>query len=118
MSVLNSKFIVTPKLEGVSSTGRLVWKGESPYFAKIENINKFNILKKGSSVKTGNNSPDFPENIMIGKVSDLKTTKGGSYFEIKVRLSTDFTNLRSVYIIKNWQKAELNSLNEQLSSGN
>ncbi len=119
MSVLNSKFVATPKLEGnTSSTGKLVWKGESPYFAQIELINKYNVVKKGSTIRTSNYSPDFPENILIGKVAEVKPDNGGSFLKIKVRLSTNFTNLRSVYIINNLQKTELESLESQLSNGN
>ncbi len=118
MSVLNSKFKVTPKLKGNTSIGRLVWKNNSPYYATIEGINKFNILKKGDIVQTSQYSSLFPENVMIGTVSEVKPAPGGSFLEVKVKLSTNFTNLRSVYIINNLQKEEIETIEDQIINGN
>jgi len=113
MSVLNSKFIVTPKLPNNSSVGKLVWKGNSPYFAYIEKINKFDPLKKGDVVQTNHTSTLFPENIMIGTIVEVKNAPGGTFLNIKVRLSSNFTNLRSVYITKNKQFNEIQQLEQQ-----
>ena len=118
MSVLNSKFKVTPKLKGNTSIGRLVWKNNSPYYATIEGINKFNILKKGDIVQTSQYSSLFPENVMIGTVSEVKPAPGGSFLEVKVKLSTNFTNLRRVYIINNLQKEEIETIEDQIINGN
>lgn len=118
MSVLNSKFKVTPKLKGNSSIGRLIWKNNSPYYANIEGINKFNVLKKGDIVQTSPYSSLFPENVMIGTIAEVTPATGGSFLNVKVKLSTNFTSLRSVYIINNLQKEEIETIEEQISSGN
>ncbi len=113
MSVLNSKFIVTPKLPNNSSVGKLVWKGNSPYYAYIEKINKFDPLKKGDKVQTNHTSTLFPENIMIGTIVEVKNAPGGTFLNVKVKLSSNFTNLRSVYITKNKQFNEIQQLEQQ-----
>ena len=118
MSVLNSKTNIVPKLPDNSSKGNLVWKGNSPYYVNIEGVNKFNILKKGDIIRTNPYSRDIPENVMIGKVTEVKNAPGGALQIVKVKLSTNFTNLRSVYIVKNLQKSELQLLQEQITSGN
>ncbi len=118
MSVLNSKLKVTPKLKGNSSIGRLVWKNNSPYYANIEGINKFNVLKKGDKVQTSQYSSLFPENVMIGTIAEVKSAPEGSFLIVKVKLSTNFTNLRSVYIINNLEKEEIESIEEQVQNGN
>jgi len=118
MSVLNSKFKVTPKLKGNTSIGRLVWKGNSPFHAYIEGINRFNIVKKGDIVVTSPYSSLFPENVMIGKVVDVKNAPGGTFLNVKLKLSTNFTNIRSVYIINNLQINEIEKLEQQLTLGN
>jgi len=118
MSVLNSKFKVTPKLKGNTSIGRLVWKGSSPFHAYIEGINRFNPVKKGDLVVTSPYSSLFPENVMIGKVVEVKNASGGTFLNVKVKLSTNFTNIRSVYIINNLQINEIEQLEQQLTIGN
>lgn len=118
MSVLNSKFKVTPKLKGNTSIGRVVWKGNSPYYVNIEGINKFNTIKKGDLVLTSPYSSLFPENVNIGKVTEVKNAPGGTFLNVRVKLSTNFTKLRSVYIINNLQVNEIQTLEQQLNLGN
>lgn len=116
MSVLNSKFKTTPKLAGNSSIGRVTWKGGSPFYINIEGINKYNSIKKGEKVKTSPYSTIFPENVMIGKVTEVKSSVSDAFFQIKVKLSTNFTMLRSVYIINNLQKNEIEELENSLKN--
>jgi rod shape-determining protein MreC len=118
MSVLNSKFNVPPKIPNNISPGKLVWNGESPYTTYMERINKFTVIKKGDLVKTSPYSTIFPENVMIGTITKVLNAPGGSYNRAEIKLSTNFTNLRSVYIIKNLQKAEIETLEQQIQSGN
>jgi rod shape-determining protein MreC len=117
MSVLNSKFSIIPKSTNNAYLGKLAWKGGSPYYVTIERINKFNVIKKGEIIRT-NSSKLFPENLIIGKVADIKSDPSGSYFDVKIKLATNFTNLRSVYIINNLQLDEIETLEQQIQSGN
>lgn len=117
MTILNSKFVATPKLPGNTSIGKLVWPGTSPYYANIDGINKFNTIKKGDLVKTSFTKL-YPENVMIGKIVDIKSSPNSAFYKVKIKLSTDFTKLKSVYIINNLQINEIQKLEEQLNSGN
>jgi len=118
MSVLNSKTVVSPKLPDNSSIGRLVWKGNSPYYAYVEGISKFTNLKKGDKILTSPYSKRYPENIMIGTVEEVRNAPSGAFLIIKVKLSTNFTNLRSVYMTDNLQKEEIETLEQQITIGN
>ena len=117
MSVLNSKFSIIPKSTNNAYLGKLAWKGGSPYYVTIERINKFNLIKKGDIIKTSS-SKIFPENLTIGKVVEVKTDPGNSYFNVKIKLATNFTNLRSVYIINNLQIEEIETLEQRIQGGN
>jgi rod shape-determining protein MreC len=55
---------------------------------------------------------------MIGTIAEVTPATGGSFLNVKVKLSTNFTSLRSVYIINNLQKEEIETIEEQISSGN
>jgi len=43
---------------------------------------------------------------MIGTVSDFEAKEGDNFYSITVKLSTDFSNLSSVYIVENVMKGE------------
>ena len=53
----------------------------------------------------------FQENIPIGKIKNISLKENSSYFIIDVELFEDFSSLRSVYIISNSNKSELDNLN-------
>ena len=43
----------------------------------------------------------FPANIMIGRISKINTVPNDAFYEINVRLSTDFSSLMYVYVVNN-----------------
>ncbi|MCK9481901.1 MAG: rod shape-determining protein MreC [Bacteroidia bacterium] len=111
MSVLNSKAIVSPKIKELNlSQGRLVWGNRSPYYAYLSGVNRYEKVKAGQLVVTSPYSKNFPENIPIGVVEEVKEIDG-SFLTAKVRLSTSFSQLREVYIVKDLFKEELEKFN-------
>jgi cell shape-determining protein MreC len=50
---------------------------------------------------------------MIGTIVEVKNAPGGTFLNVKVKLSSNFTNLRSVYITKNKQFNEIQQLEQQ-----
>ena len=53
---------------------------------------------------------DFPEGVMVGFVESLSSAQGSGFYNVKVRLATEFNKLDHVYIIDNHFKAEQDSL--------
>ena len=51
----------------------------------------------------------FPEGYHIGVISEFRL-KGGNYYEIQVKLSTDFRKLNYVQVIRNLARNEIDSL--------
>jgi rod shape-determining protein MreC len=78
-------------------------------------------VKIGDTVVTSGFSNIFPKGIMVGVVDDFKSIPELYFYVVHVKLSTDFKNLRYVYVVsdlKKIEKAELqesaeNSLNEK-----
>ncbi|MCO6495952.1 MAG: rod shape-determining protein MreC [Bacteroidetes bacterium] len=118
MSLLNSKAIISPKINELNlSQGKLVWGNRSPYYAYLLGINRYEKVKPGQLVVTSPYSKNFPENIAIGIVEDVQEIDG-SFLKAKVRLSTSFSQLREVYVVKDLFKEELNNINNQIESQN
>jgi rod shape-determining protein MreC len=105
ISFLNRNLQISAKIRKSGHFGPLEWTGTGHKKARLKDIpHNINIMV-GDSIVTSGYSAIFPENYMIGRISDF-SLKGVNYYEITVDLSTDFKNLRNVQIIKNIYKKE------------
>ena len=76
----------------------------------LYDIPKSANIKINDSVVSGGMSFIFQENIPIGKIKNINLKENSNYFIIDVELFEDFSSLRSVYIISNSNKSELDNL--------
>ena len=74
------------------------------------NLPNTHKLYKNDTIITSGLANDFPEGIMIGYIEGLSTVPGSGFYEVNVRLATDFNKLEYVYIVDNHFKAEQDSL--------
>jgi len=114
LSLLNRDFRVSAKIESNGYFGPLSWSGENPDFATLIDIPFHVHMSKGDTIVTSGFGGIFPEGYMIGTIADFKL-KGGNYYEISVKLSTDFRKLHYVQVIKNFAKTEIDSLENVVS---
>lgn len=112
-SVLNTNTLISPKIEENDYFGSLTWDGKDPNMAILREINIQAPVKVGQKVVTSNHSLIYPENIPIGTIAEVKTPAGANFYDIRVKLSTNFGNLRKVYVIKNLLKDEQDQLEEK-----
>lgn len=109
-SILNKKIKVSAKIKRTNYFGSLKWDADNYRFSTLYDIPDHISLYKGDKVITSGYSLIFPKNIMIGTVDDF--TKEGSFYKIKVKLSQDFNNLQSVYIVDFIHKQEIRELED------
>lgn len=107
-SILHSKQVVSAeilnkKLREAKTTALGIgkWDGTNPRYINLVNIDRFKPVSKGDSVVTSQQNPIFPPHIMIGKISDISNTSSEAFHNITVKLSTDFSSLIYVYVVKN-----------------
>lgn len=105
MSVLNIDFKVSARLKPTDYFGSLNWDGSNYMQAMLNEVPQHVSVSVGDTVETTGYSATFPEGIPIGTVSEFEK-RGGNFYMIKVRLSTDFKKLRYVNVIGNMQKSE------------
>lgn len=110
MSVLHTKSKISAKLKLGNYVGTLVWTGGSPQIAKLSDIPVHVKMKIGDTVTTSGYSMIFPEGVMVGRVQQFKSYEDNDFYDIDVKLSTDFNNIRFVYVINNLLKNELEEL--------
>lgn len=101
MSLLHKNTRISAMLKKNKSMGDVEWNGEDPHFVTMRKVSKSANVIVGDTVVTSTYSSNFPSNIMIGKVVQVKPDVSTSFNNVTVKTATDFFNIQYVYIIKN-----------------
>lgn len=107
MSVLNRKTHIDPKVDTFLYSGSVQWQGNSIHHVQLVDINRFAQVKVGQKVYTSAFSGHFPENVPIGTISEITLKEASNFYDIELKLSTNFTSLRTVYIVQNLFKQQI-----------
>lgn len=110
ISLLNPNLRLSCKVKGSDYFGSLIWDGKSPYYAILEEMPRHVKFEKGDTIVTSGYSAVFPEGITVGYIEEQLNSGGDNFFSLKIRLSTDFTQLSTVRVLKNNMKEELDKL--------
>jgi rod shape-determining protein MreC len=112
MSMLHKDMRISAKFKNNNYFGSLAWEGTDPTVAVLKDIAKHVVFKTGDTVVTTSYSAVFPENILIGTVASADIKPGENFYNIKIKLSTNFSNLTYVYVVDNVLKSEQRKLEE------
>ncbi|HEY0055643.1 MAG TPA: rod shape-determining protein MreC [Pedobacter sp.] len=114
-SLLHQDTRISARMTENQAFGSLVWGQENynPQIATLKDIPNHVEVKRGHHVVTSGYSSLFPAGIPIGRVLVSRKKNGEISSDIKVKLSTDFSTLAYVYIIKSSLAAEKQSLEAQ-----
>ncbi len=110
MSLLHRKNSVVALLKKGSGFGEVIWDGKDPRFVTLNNIPRTVKVAKGDTVITSPYSDIFPPGQVVGFVEEVSDDKATSSYNIKVRTGTDFFAVQHAFVVKNIQKAEMDSL--------
>ncbi|MCU0415625.1 MAG: rod shape-determining protein MreC [Cytophagaceae bacterium] len=116
ISILNAKWSISAKVLRMDADGIIKWEDDTdPLHVSFTDVAKHHKVKVGDTVVTsGYKQVLFPKGIPIGIVSEVKD-EGGSFWNIKVRLTTDFTAMDYVFITKNNLKVEQDSVEAEFT---
>lgn len=109
-SLLHSQTRISSTVSPELFPGNLIWKNDDPKFMTLEAIPKYLKVQYGDTIITNGFSTIFPSGIVIGFVEEVKPVPGSDSHEIKVKLINDVSGTNIVYVLKNKDKAELDSL--------
>lgn len=113
--VINPKTILSCKVKGSNTPGSLVWTGEDYRYVNLEGFPRFEKFEKGDTIITSGYSGIFPEGIIVGFIEDSKGQSDDNFLTLKVKLSTDFSSLKDVLVIKNNNRQEIIDLEKEIS---
>ncbi len=107
--VINTSLHISCKVKGSNHIGSLSWDGKDYRYANLEDLAKHIVVNAGDTIATSGYTTNFPEDMLVGVIEEVKTSPSDAYHKVRVRLATDFSSLSQVSIVKN------NTIEEQLS---
>lgn len=110
-TVLNKRWRVSAKIKNSNYFGSLVWGGLNYRITQLNEIPFHVDLAVGDTIVTSGYSSVFPEGIMIGQIEDFNIGSGDNFYEIDVRLSTNFMTLTYVEVVQDKDLSEIKNLN-------
>jgi len=116
ISILNTKWSVSARIKNTKADGIIQWDVKDPTIVKFTNVGRHHKIKVGDTIVTsGYKEALFPEGMLIGKIVKI-SDEGTAYWNIDVKLATDYTSMDYVFVIKNILKAEKDSLEAPFNS--
>ena len=116
---VNSRVSCTIRRRGYF--GVLRWYGQDGSVAYVEDIPRHARFKLGDWVETNGYSAIYPPGVPVGKIEQVYNSRDGLSYRVKVRLATDFSNLRNVCVLVDRQISErvhlLQSVQDSLKMG-
>jgi rod shape-determining protein MreC len=110
MSLLHKFSKVSAMLKNGNTSGDVEWDGNDPHFVTMRKVSKGAKVAIGDTVLTSTYSANFPSNIMVGTVAEIKPDPAASFYNLKVKTATNFFNLQYVYLVQNIRFTEQNEL--------
>ena len=93
-------------IRGRGYFGYLHWYGGDPSVAYVEDVPRHAKFKLREWMVTSGFSSIFPSGVQVGKIEQVYNSSDGLSYKLKVRLSTDFGNVRDVVVISDKSIAE------------
>jgi len=97
--VINVNSHISAKFAKNGYYAAVEWDGIDYRYAKLTDVASHLSVEKGDTIVTSGLSAVFPEDIPLAIVEDVELKKGETYYNIKVRLETDFRKLDYVQLI-------------------
>ncbi|MBQ4356051.1 MAG: rod shape-determining protein MreC [Bacteroidales bacterium] len=109
-SLLHPNSNISAKVMPANQLGTVAWKFGDPTSAYLNDIPEHMSIQVGDSVYTSGFSDIFPNNLLIGVITEKSKNPNSSFLTLKLRLATDFNHVNSVYLVRNLYKDEMDQL--------
>ena len=113
MSMLHSDTRISGRVGNPGWLGTVIWTGGGADVAEMTDVPKQANVKPGDKIFTSGASVKFPRGILIGTVQHAELKEGNNFYEITVKLATDFTSVQYVYVVNYLMQTEQENLEAQ-----
>jgi rod shape-determining protein MreC len=112
-SLLHTSVQVSAQIETSKVLGTVQWPGRDPFRVEMRYVPRHFPVAVGDKVVTSGYNATFPEGSLIGYITQVKLSKEAAFYDIEIEISTDFSTLRHVYVLKNGLKGEKDALEQR-----
>lgn len=112
ISVLNPDVKYSCKLRDTEFFGSLVWEGGDPRYAVLGELPRHVQYHVGDTIVTSGFSTMFPEGLIVGTVVDRARNLSDSFVSLKIKLTTNFSQINTVRVITNDMAEEISELEQ------
>jgi rod shape-determining protein MreC len=98
LPVINPRFGLRARLQTSQHVGSISWNGENAHEAQLIELPRHEVFRRGDAVVTAF-AGIFPQNAIIGFVSEPGESRDGNFNEFTIQLATNFHTLQSVLVI-------------------
>ncbi len=112
ISLLHTSMQVSAKILNSEVLGTVQWPGKDLFQAQLLYVPKHVQVESGDKVVTSGYNSSFFEGTVIGQVKQVTLRQGAPFYDIELLLSTDFSRLQHVYVVKNSFKKERDNLEQ------
>lgn len=112
MPILHVNSKISCRLRNSEYFGSLIWQRGYADIAYVTSIPRHAEVAPKDVVETNGFSDIFPPGLPIGMVHRINDSTDGISYMLRVKLFTNFTTLRNVSVITNYQSAERRQLEE------
>ncbi|MEQ6125190.1 rod shape-determining protein MreC [Pseudotenacibaculum sp. MALMAid0570] len=110
-SILNQKSAISVRLKKNSThIGNLKWDGKDYNVVQLEDLPRQAEIQKGDTIITSGNSAIFPEGVPVGTAINVIGGETSVGRIVNIQLFNDMSNLKNIYVVKNFDKLEIRKL--------
>jgi len=111
-SLLHTTMQVSARISNSKVLGTVQWPGSDPLRAQMLYVPRHVPVEPGDTVVTSGYNATFSVGVLIGHIKQAKLRKEAPFYDIELHLSTDFSTLQHVYVVKNDWKREKEDLEQ------
>jgi rod shape-determining protein MreC len=106
MSCLHMNVRIPVVIKKYNEFSILQWDGKSEEYSHLSAPVPSHLnISKGDTVVTSG-SAIFPEGIMVGTIESFQKVVGNTFYDVTIKLSTDFSQLKYVTVVHNLLREE------------
>ncbi|MCS6905396.1 MAG: rod shape-determining protein MreC [Bacteroidia bacterium] len=115
MSLLNKNFKLNAQITSNNVRTLFQWKGGDVKYGSLSYVPLHYKISVGDTVVSSSYSSIFPEGYIIGTIHSFADNQADGFYNIKVKLSSDFRKLDYAYLVRHKRKNEIDSLLSQVA---
>lgn len=110
ISILHPDSRISARVLPADQVGTVLWDEMDSEHAYLHDIPQHWPISLGDTVVTSGFSNVFPKDVMVGTVAEVAKNAQTNFYTLKIRLSTNFSRLNTIYLVRNLYKSELDTL--------